>query len=358
MTKHTTIIGIDLGDKHNQFCVLDNEAGEIEEEGRVKCDAKSMQRFFAARNPALIAMEAGTHSAWVSRLAAAEGHEVVVANPRKLRAIYENERKSDKMDAQMLARLVRADPKLLHAVQPRSAHTQADLALLKSRQAAVEARTKLINHARGIVKSFGARLPGCSTPSFHAKTLEAIPEELRAALEPVYEAIAKLTETIKTYDHRIKTMCESEGYETTVLLSSVPGVGPLTALAFVSVLEDPALFPTGRSVSAYLGLTPRKAQSGQRDPALRITKAGNPFLRKLLVGCAQYILGPFGPPGVLRDWGHKLIERGGRAAKKKAVIAVARKLAAILHRLWSTGELWRPFPDAPDDEACMAEDMA
>lgn len=358
MTKHTTIIGIDLGDKHNQFCVLDSEAGEIEEEGRVKCDAKSMQRFFSARKPALIAMEAGTHSAWVSRLAAEEGHKVVVANPRKLRAIYENEHKSDKTDAQMLARLVRADPKLLHPVQPRSAQTQADLAMLKSRQASVEARTKLINHARGIVKSFGHRLPACSAASFHAKTFEAVPEELRAALEPVYEAIAKLTEIIKAYDHRIEDLCESEGYEATEILQSVPGVGQLTALAFVSVLEDPALFPTGRSVSAYLGLTPRKAQSGQRDPALRITKAGNPFLRKLLVGCAQYILGPFGPAGTLRDWGHKLIERGGRGAKKKAVIAVARKLAAILHRLWSTGELWEPFPDAHDDEACMAEDMA
>ena len=344
MNKHTTIIGIDLGDEYNHFCVLDGAEGEILLEDRVKCEAKAMQRFFARRERALIAMESGTHSAWVSRLAAEAGHEVVVANARKVRAIYKNERKSDKLDARMLARLARADRELLYPVRRRGPQAQAALAVLKSREATVQSRTKLINHIRGIVKSFGGRLPQCSAPAFHTKTWRAVPEEAAPAVGPLYEVVAKLTETIKGYDRYCEQLCESEAYADTQVLRSVPGVGTLTSLAYVTVLEDPGFYPTGRSVGVFLGLTPKRSQSGEQDPALRITKAGNPFLRQLLVSSAHYILGHHGPPSTLRNWGQRLEARGGRYAKKRAVTAVARKLAAILHRLWSTGELWEPEP--------------
>ena len=355
MTKHTTIIGIDLGDKYNRFCVLDAAEGEVQEEGRVLCGRNQMARFFTGRGPARVVLEAGTHSAWVSALAAEAGHEALVANPRKARAIYANERKSDKVDAEMLARLGRMDPKLLKPIRHRDRKTQADLAVLKARQAAVETRTKLVNQIRGMVKSFGGRLPACSTPYFHVKTKGHVPEELWPALKPLYDALEQITATIKEFDRRCKALCESEAYQDTQALRSVPGVGALTSLAFVTVLEESERYPTSRSVGAYLGLTPKQDQSGESNPQLRITKAGNDFLRKLLVGSAQYILGRFGPDSQLRRWGKAIEERGGRNAKKRAVVAVARKLAVILHRLWSTGEVWEPFPEPG---APQAEDAA
>jgi len=134
-----------------------------------------------------------------------------------------------------------------------------------------------------------------------------------------------------------------ERYPRTRLLRQVPGVGPVTALAFVLALADPSRFRSSRSVGAYLGLRPRRSDSGESMPELRITKAGNGAVRRLLVQCAQYILGPFGPESDLRGWGLKLAGRGGKRAKRVAVVAVARKLSVLLHRLWVSGENYDPL---------------
>jgi transposase len=287
-------------------------------------------------------MEVGTHSPWVSRLLEETGHEVLVANPRRLKLIYGETDKSDGLDAQHLARVGRMDPKLLSAVQHRGAEAQADLALLRSRDALVRTRAQLVNHVRGSVKSVGARLPKCSTPSFARKAAPHLPERLRPALEPVLAAIVDLSDKIRAYDREIERL-GNEQYPEVQKLRAVPGVGALTGLAYVLTLEEPERFQTSRSVGPYLGLRPKKRQSGDSDPSLRITKAGDNTLRRLLVGSAHYILGPFGPDCDLRRWGLSLAARGGPHAKKKAAVAVARKLSGLLHHLWLTGERYEPF---------------
>ena len=237
-------------------------------------------------------MEIGAHSGWASHLLKDLGHDVLVANARKLRAIYHNPRKGDRADAETLARLARLDPELLSPIHHRSPESQADLAILRSRVAIVRSRTLLINHVRDIVKASGSRLPSCSADSFAHKVGPDIPEALRPAVAPILDTIACLTQQIRAFDRKIEELC-SERYPETTLLRRISGVGPLTALAFVLTLENPDRFRKSREVGPALGLVPRRDQSGDKDPQLRITKTGDSYLRRLLVGSAQYILGPF-----------------------------------------------------------------
>jgi transposase len=341
----TITAGLDLGDRYSYLCLLDTESGEVLEEGRISTNPKALQRRFSGCETVRIAIEAGTHSPWVSRLLNDLGHEVLVANARKLRLIYAEGRKSDRLDAQNLARLARLDPKLLAPLKHRGETSQAHLAIVRSREALIEARAKLINHVRGTVKSFGSRLPKCSSPSFHKKVSAHVPEPLRPAVEPLLETIASMTECIQEYDRELEVLAE-ESYPETKLLRQVHGIGALTALTFVLTLEDPSRFGTGRAVGAYLGLVPSKDQSGERDPQKRISKQGNGLLRRLLVGSAQRILGPFGEDSDLRRHGLKIAERGGKNAKKRAAVAVARKLSVLLHRLWVSGEVYEPLYNA------------
>jgi transposase len=334
--------GLDLGDKYSYLCLIDQESGEVIEEGRLRTTPEAFRRRFASERPMRIAIEAGTHSPWVSRLLEECGHEVLVANSRKTRLIYANKRKTDEIDAQNLARLARLDPKLLYPLRHRGEDSQAHMAIVRSRQALVESRTQLVNHVRGAVKSFGGRLPKCPARSFHNKAAEHIPEALRPALGPVLETIRSLTERIRDYDRRLETVSK-ERYPETELLRQVEGVGPLTALTFVLTLEDPYRFEKSRSVGAYLGLVPARDQSGGKDPQKRISKEGDETLRKLLVGDSHYILGPFGSDSDLRRHGEKIASRGGKNAKKRAAVAVARKLSVLLHHLWVSGEVYDPL---------------
>jgi transposase len=281
--------GLDLGDKYSYLCLIDQEGGEVMEEGRLRTTPEALRRRFASEQPMRIAIETGTHSPWVSRLLEECGHEVLVANARKLRFIYANKRKTDQIDAENLARLARVDPKLLYPLKHRGEESQTHMALIRSREALVSARTQLVNHARGTVKSFGGRLPKGPARSFHNKAPEHVPEALRPALGPILETIGSLTERIREYDRKLETISK-EHYPETELLRQVEGVGPLTALTFVLTLEDPHRFERSRSVGAYLGLVPGRDQSGDSDPQKRISKEGDEMLRKLLVSCAHYIL--------------------------------------------------------------------
>jgi transposase len=266
----------------------------------------------------------------------------LVANARKLRLIYSNKRKTDEIDAENLARLARVDPKLLYPLKHRGEDSQAHMALIRSRQALVGCRTQLVNHVRGAVKSFGGRLPKGPAVSFHNKAAEHIPEALWPALGPILETIASLTERIRDYERQLETLSK-ERYPETDLLRQVEGVGTLTALTFVLTLEDPYRFEKSRSVGAYLGLVPARDQSGDRAPQRRISKEGDEMLRRLLVSSAHYILGPFGSDSDLRRHGEKIASRGGKNAKKRAVVAVARKLAVLLHSLWISAEVYEPL---------------
>jgi transposase len=340
-----TTAGLDLGDRYSYLCLIDSQSGEVIEEGRLRTTSEAFRRRFASERPLRIAIEAGTHSPWVSRLLEECGHEVLVANARKLRLIYANKRKTDEIDAENLARLARLDPKLLYPLRHRGEGSQAHLALIRSREALVSCRTQLVNHVRGAVKSFGARLPKCPARSFHKRASEHIPEALRPALGPILEQIGSLTERIKDYERQLEKVSE-EHYPETGLLRQVEGIGPLTALTFVLTLEDPYRFEKSRSVGAYLGLVPATDRSGERDPQKRISKEGDQMLRRLLVGSAHYILGPFGSDSDLRRHGQKIASRGGKNAKKRAVVAVARKLSVLLHSLWVSGEVYEPLYNA------------
>ncbi len=334
--------GLDLGDKYSQVCVVENVEGKVIEEKRIKSTTSAMAKYFASYKPMRIAMETGTHSPWLSRMLKEQGHEVVVANARELRLIYKSKHKNDRADAEKLALLARSDLRLLSPVHHRSKAASNHLAILQAREGLVKARTDLINQVRGLVKANGKRLRKCSTEAFAAKVGDEIPEGLQAALLPLIEVIASLTEKIKGFDKRIKELCDEE-YSHTELLRQVKGVGVISALAFVLILEDPERFDKSRSVGAYLGLTSGERQSGEQDIKLRITKQGNEFLRKLLVQCSHYLLGPFGEDSDLRRYGQKLAAGGGNGAKKRAVVAVARKLSVLLHHLWVTGLVYEPL---------------
>jgi transposase len=337
--------GLDLGDKYSYLCLLDTDSGEVIEEGRLRTSPEALRRRFASERPMRIAIETGTHSPWASRMLEECGHEVLVANARKLRLIYANKQKTDEVDAENLARLARLDPKLLYPLKHRSEDSQAHMAIIRSRQALVDCRTQLVNHVRGTVKSFGARLPKCPARTFHKRAKEHIPEPLLPALVPILEQIGSLTERIRQYDRKLQEISE-EHYPETKLLRQVEGIGPLTALTFVLTLEDPSRFEKSRSVGAYLGLVPATDRSGDRDPQKRISKEGDEMMRKLLVGNAHYILGPFGSDSDLRRHGQKIASRGGKNAKKRAAVAVARKLSVLLHRLWVSGEVYEPLYNA------------
>jgi transposase len=224
-------------------------------------------------------METGTHSPWVSRLAEESGHETFVANPSELYGPKRRKRRNDKLDAEKLGRLGRADPALLYPIQHRGESAQADLAVLRSRDHLVKVRTQLVNHVRDSVKSIGERLPKCDTDVFARRIREALPPLLRPALEPVVEQIAAVTEAIDGFDQMIEWELEQK-YPETDRLRQVKGVGPLTAMAYVLVLEDPKRFPRVREVGSHVGLVPRLDDTGQSQPQLRITKAGDELLRR------------------------------------------------------------------------------
>lgn len=339
--KKRSIIGMDMGDRKHSFCVLSHR-GKVMRRDTVTNTATAIRKCFKSFPPSLFALEAGTHSAWVSHVLEEMGHEVLVGNPRKLRSIWQNDRKDDVRDAEMLARIARLDPELLYPVHHRSRACQLDAIHLKSRDLLVKTRKMQISHVRGIVKSMGERVSTCSTACFVRRAREELSDELLEILEPVLASIETLNERIAEYDSLIKRLC-MESYPEAQKLQTVAGVGPLTALAYVLTLESPKRFKKSRDVGPYLGLVPKRDQSGEVDKQLPISKAGNAALRRLLVGCAQYILGVFGPESDLREFGLKLAARGGKNAKKRAVVAVARKLSVILHRIWADGADYDPF---------------
>jgi transposase len=291
---------VDLGDKWSQICVLGDD-GQVEEESRIRTRPETVRQRFSRIAPCRVAIEVGTHSPWVSELLAECGHQVLVANPRRVRAIYENDTKSDRVDAEMLARVARMDPKLLYPIRHRGIQARQDLEIFRGRDALVRSRTQQINHVRGVLKSFGVHIPRCSTESFW-KRMAGVDEPLRSLVAPVVEMTVLLTSTIRDYDRRIKAM--EEQYPEVKLLQQITGVGPLTSTAFVLTLEDPHRFHRSRSVGSYLGLRSARSQSGASDPQRRITKAGDPMLRRLLVSSAQSSSGHLARTRIcaVKDW--------------------------------------------------------
>jgi len=339
----TTVIGIDLGDRRHAVCIL-GEDGETLRERTIANSRSALDKLSKAWPGALMVMEVGMHSPWTSRFLEARGHRVLVANPRKTRAIWKNDRKDDRKDARMLARLARADESLLHPVTHGSEQHQKDLLQIKLRDNLVRQRVDVISAVRFTLKSLGiaTRSPNTSCFARHArKVLGEDHPEVLALVEPSLKIIDAFTEQIRALDKAIEAMAADE-YPETEFLTQITGIGTITSLTFILTIGDPTRFRRPRDVAAYLGLVPRRDQSGESDPQLRITKAGDKYLRCLLVSAAQYIMGPFGPDCRLRRTGLKLAERGGLQAKKKAVVAVARKLAVLMLVLWRDELIYRP----------------
>jgi len=334
-------IGMDLGDKTSRYCVLGN-TGEVVSEGSVPTTKKGMAEQFQKRARCRVAIEVGTHSPWISGLLSHLGFEVIVANARQVQLISASSRKNDKMDARLLARLARMDPQLLRPIRHRSEQAQADLMTIRIRAALVEARTGLVNAARGFAKALGERLPSCDTDSMGVEKLDALPATVQPRLRPLLEQIETLTEQIHKLDTSLEQIAQIQ-YPETELLRQVSGVGTLIALTFVLTIEDRGRFQKSRDVGCYVGLRPQQSESGQSRPQLRITKEGDRYLRTLLVQGAHCILSRRSPDTDLKRWGLKLAERGGKNAKKRALVAVARKLAVLLHRLWVCGEVYEPL---------------
>ncbi len=337
-------VGIDVGDTYSNLCVLEADGG-VSEQSRVRTTPAAFRRQLSGLPASRVIIEVGSQSPWLSRLVRELGHECVVANPVKVQLIAKSTQKTDRADAEVLARLGRIDPHLLSPVAHRSPQAQADLAIIRSRKALIAARTLLINQVRGTVKAVGGRLRTCDADTFGTRIAEELPHEVSAALAPLLSAIVTLTAEIKAANARIEALID-ERYPAARGLQQVAGVGPLIALTFVLTLGDPTRFATSRAVGPYLGLAPRQRSSGQRAPQLGISKAGDPYLRHLLIQGAHHILGYRGPDTDLRRWGLTKAGAGGKNSKKRAVTAVARKLAVLLHRLWVTGEVYEPVRHA------------
>jgi transposase len=333
-------VGIDLGDRYSHWCALSAE-GEVAERGRVKTTAEALSEQAASWVGIPVAIENGTHSGWVSRTLETTGCKVCVANPSRWRGTAHSS-KNDANDAEALARVVRLDPKLLYPIMHRTQQQQEDLSVIRVRAQLVKARTLLVNTARGTVKSLGSRLPATDADAFHNTSWSSVPEALREALRPLYQSLATITEQVRALDRQIEKLSK-ERYQATALLRSVPGVGPVTALTYVLTVGDTSRFASSREVGAYLGLRPRQRQSGSRNPELGIAKNGDQYLRSLLVECAHYVVSR-APDSALKRWGLALAQ-SGPPAKRRALVAVARKLAVLLHFLWSNGELYCPFPN-------------
>ena len=342
-------IGIDLGDKNSEICVFD-EDGEVSKRLRLRMKEAEFQSYFASIPRSAVAIEAGAQARWVADTIERCGHKVYVSNTRKVPYISQSDDKDDPGDAYKLGELAYLKPRLLHPIQHRSQATQADLSWIRAREALVESRTQLINTIRGISKAFGGRLQKCSVESFTAKRAEQIPEAIRGPVAPLLEMVDQLNERIRNYDEMEEHIARTR-YPKYWLLDQVDGVGVHTALSYMLTIGDPGRFERSRLVGCFLGMRPKRQESGEQQPQLGITKGGDVYLRKTLVNCAQYILGPHGADSDLRRFGLRICERGGKNAKKRAVVAVARKLAVLLHRLWVSGEVYEPLRNDPEATA-------
>jgi transposase len=346
MTKSIeAFVGCDVGDRTTHLCVIDWR-GAVLERVRLSTTRGRLAAWFSERPAHRVVLEVGAHSRWISALLEQLGHEVVVANPRRVKLISASRNKTDRKDAELLARLGRSDPTLLAPIKHRGEAVHADLATIRARDALVRERTRLVNHVRGIVKPFGVRIPCCWPEAFHKRAVQHIPVALRAAVEPILTALAAVGEAIAACDRRVEQRATEAYPEAKRLSEQICGVGTLTALAFVLTIEDPARFRSSRDVAPFLGLVPKRFQSGERDPELHITKAGDALLRRLLVNCAQYVL-HLGPDTDLKRWGRQLAARGRANSKNRAIVAVARKLSVLLHRLWVSGETYVPLGYRP-----------
>lgn len=344
-------IGLDLGDRTSRYCILD-AGGEVLSEGELPTTKTGLNSLFGKMPCSRVALEVGTHSPWVSRQIAGLGHEAIVANPHKVKLITQSGRKNDRIDAQKLARLARVDPKLLSPVRHRGAEAQADLAVIRARAELVEARTALVNCARGLVKPMGDRLRKCDADQVRAGLAAGLGAAVQKIVEPLLKSVEAISQQIEVYDEKIAEIAQR--YQEVELLTQVYGVGTLIGLTYILTIEDAERFQHSRDVGAFLGIQPKQRESGDSQPELGISKTGDRLLRSYLVQAAHCMLRQGAPDSDLRAWGLGKAGAGGKRAKRRALVGMARKLAVLLHRLWVMGEVYDPLYNRKAAQAAKA----
>lgn len=337
----THFIGLDVGDRVTHLCAVDADRAVVERK-KLKTSRDALLAEFLGRAKSKIVLEVGSQSRWMSSLLRECGHEVLVADSLRVRQITKGGRKTDRRDAETLARLLQGMPELLGEVTHRGEEAQAHLALMRTRDLFVRSRTALIQHVRGTLKTVAIKVRSCGTGAFHRVAREYVPDAFKPALDPVLDELAEIEWKIRAFDRQIGELGQTT-YPAASRLMQIGSVGLLTSVAFVLTVDDPRRFRKSRDVGAWLGLVPRIEESGDQSPQLSISKAGDAYLRRLLIQCAHHLLGPFGKDCALRRFGLRLCERGGKAAKKRAVTAVARKLAILMHRIWVSEEDYEPM---------------
>ena len=339
-------IGMDMGDRTHKAVVLGADGRETER--REVANTEAEVGAFLGRHPgATLAIETGTHCRWVGALATRLGLRVLTANARKTEMIWKSSRKNDWRDAEMLAKVARTDASLLHPVKLRGAGDQRLMRLAKAREALVRCRTALVNQVRGFCKAEGVRLRKCSAESF-ASLKGDLPAEVADAARHLFGALKEISAKIRAYDGALEAALMRMRREDAELVMQIPGVGPVTAAVFLAAVGDVKEFGgKPRDAGPFLGLAPRQAQSGASDPQMRISKEGNAMARKLLVVAANHIMGPFGKDSDLRRHGMRIAERGGKSGRRRAKVAVARRLAVTMMAMLRDRAAYRPFADAP-----------
>jgi transposase len=330
--------GLDLGKKSSHFCVVDAKRRVIET-GTVRNQVHRLNAVFGELPPMRIVLEASTKAFWIADRLRDLGHTPIVVDPGRTKAIGAARIKHDKLDARVLAELCAADL-LVEVDQPSESQRLARMPVVV-RDGLIRCRTILINQVRSLLDSEGIELKKCATDAFVdrvADIWEEFPDEIARAIEPVLNSIHVLTSEIGSCGEQIADAISRD--EDAKLLMTAPGVGPIVAACFLMAVRDPSRFESGRQVGAYLGLVPSLYQSGETYRRGRITKHGNKQARWALSVAANVLIGPrIKQHSAIRDWGLALAERIGR---KKAVTAVARKLASVLWSMWRNGTTFEP----------------
>lgn len=324
--------GLDVSDKLTHVCVTD-ASGLVLWAGSCATDPEVIARTLKSRAPGLarVILETGPLSAFLYHGLVERGVPAICVCARHAKGVLSARvNKSDPHDAEGLSQMARTG--WFKAIRIKDEATHMDRARLKIRDQLIDARQAMAGQLRGLLKLFGLRLGQATTPGKRRERLEALfaqKPELAPILGPLIESIEALEVQIARSSRALVAAAQAD--PVTARLMTAPGVGPITALVFKTSIEDPGRFARGEDAGAFAGLAPRRNQSGERDCKGRISKAGDPMLRSALYEAANCLLARVKRPCALRDWGQKLAQAKG---PKRARVAVARKLAILLHRLW------------------------
>jgi transposase len=328
-------VGLDVSLKQTAACVVD-QAGKIVREAMLSSDPDAIAHFIAEYAPlvARIGLETGATSTWLWTELNKRGLPVICIDARHAKAALKMQiNKSDRNDAAGIARIMQCG--WYKEVRVKALDSHAVRALLGSRALLVQMKRDIENQIRGLLKNFGLVIGRAKMNTFTAKTLELINGQLpalAAAIEPLLKAREALARQIEALDRKLLRLARSEPQVRRFM--TVPGVGPVTALCYLATIDDPVRFKKSRSVGAYVGLTARRYASGETDRSGRISKCGDSMLRCYLFEAANVLLTRVARWSTLKAWGMRIAKR---TSLSKARVAVARKLAVILHRMWVDG---------------------